>query len=251
MLSGLHNNLRRQTQVRFPRTSGADAWHNWTTPDADFGGATGGAAILTGDVPSLAVVKKNQTRLESLRDWLRAIPPEIRERTPILLLDDEADQATPSTAAQRAQKRGINKLVREIWDEIKTGTYVGYTATPFANVFMDPTDERELYPADFIIDLPRPDAYYGAERVFGREPLDDADEPDPGLPMVRKIKDADGLRPPSKRATGRLRPRPPGVTGGGHHVVHRRHGHTRTLAARPRNTARCSSTPPTTSSRTS
>lgn len=200
VLSGLHNNLRRQTQIRVSKDLGADAWHNWTTPDADFGGVTGGAAILTGNVPSLAVVKKNQKRLESLRDWLKAIPPEIRERTPILLLDDEADQATPNTATQRAQKRGINKLVREIWDEIKTGTYVGYTATPFANVFMDPADEGELYPADFIIDLPRPDAYYGAERVFGREPLNDADEPDPGLPMVRKIDDADTLRPPSKRA---------------------------------------------------
>lgn len=199
VLSGLHNNLRRQTQVRVSEDLGANAWHNWTTPDADFGGATGGAAILTGQVPSLAVVKKNQTRLESLRDWLRAIPPSIRERTPILLLDDEADQATPNTASQRAQKRGINKLVREIWEEIKTGTYVGYTATPFANVFMDPTDDGELYPADFIIDLPRPAAYYGAERVFGREPLDDADEPDPGLDMVRKIEDADGLRPPSKK----------------------------------------------------
>jgi hypothetical protein len=200
VLSGLHNNLRHQTQVRVSTDLGADAWHNWTTPDADFGGATGGAAILTGDVPSLAVVKKNQKRLESLRDWLRAIPAVVRERTPILLLDDEADQATPSTARQQAEKRGINKLVREIWDEIKSGTYVGYTATPFANVFMDPTDDGELYPADFIIDLPRPVAYYGAERVFGREPLDDADEPDPGLDMVRLVGDADGLRPPSKRA---------------------------------------------------
>jgi hypothetical protein len=200
VLSGLHNNLRHQTQVRVSNDLGADAWHNWTTPDADFGGAVGGAAILTGDIPSLAVVKKNQKRLESLRDWLRAIPVAIRERTPMLLIDDEADQATPSTARQRAEKRGINKLVREIWDEIKSGTYVGYTATPFANVFMDPSDEAELYPADFIIDLPRPLAYYGAERVFGREPLDDADNPDPGLDMVRRVDDADALKPPSKRA---------------------------------------------------
>jgi hypothetical protein len=200
VLSGLHNNLRHQTQVRVSKDLGADAWHNWTTPDADFGGAVGGTAILTGDVPSLAVVKKNQKRLESLRDWLKAIPLAIRERTPMLLIDDEADQATPSTASQRAEKRGINKLVREIWDEIKSGTYVGYTATPFANVFMDPSDEAELYPADFIIDLPRPLAYYGAERVFGREPLDDADTPDPGLDMVRPVDDADALKPPSKRA---------------------------------------------------
>lgn len=201
VLSGLHNNLRRQTQIRVSKDLGASEWHNWTTPDEDFGVVTGGEAIITSSVPSLAVVKKNRVRLESLRDWLRAIPVSIRERTPILLLDDEADQATPSTVKEYEAKRGINKLVREIWQEIKTGSYVGYTATPFANVFMDPDDEDELYPADFIIDLPRPDAYYGAERVFGREALHEDDDPDPGLDMIRYIPDTDGdsLRPPSQK----------------------------------------------------
>jgi hypothetical protein len=201
VLSGLHNNLRRQTQVRL---SGDLVDHDWaplTSDIADFGNVVNGAAFLSKGVMSIAVVKKNQSRLRSLRDWLRDIPEPIRRRVPVLLLDDEADQATPSSATAREQLSRINQLVRQIWSEIPTGTYVGYTATPFANIFMDPNDDEELYPADFIIDLPRPDAYFGAERVFGREPLDDADDPDPGLDMVRDVPDADAesLKPPSKK----------------------------------------------------
>jgi hypothetical protein len=201
VLSGLHNNLRRQTQVRLTVDIVDHDWVPLTSDVADFGNVVNGAAFLSKGVMSIAVVKKNQSRLRSLRDWLRDIPEPIRRRVPILLLDDEADQATPNSAAARDQLTRINQLVRQIWAEIPTGTYVGYTATPFANIFMDPNDEEELYPADFIIDLPRPDAYFGAERVFGREPLDDADDPDLGLDMVRDVPDDDAelLKPPSKK----------------------------------------------------
>jgi Z1 domain len=203
VLSGLHNNLRRQTQVRLTSDLVDHDWAPLTSDVADFGNVVNGAAFLSKGVMSIAVVKKNQARLRSLRDWLRDIPESIRRRVPVLLLDDEADQATPNSAAAREQLTRINQLVRQIWAEVPTGTYVGYTATPFANIFMDPNDEKELYPADFIIDLPRPDAYFGAERVFGREPLDDADDPDPGLDMVRDVSDDDAelLRPPSKKDT--------------------------------------------------
>jgi hypothetical protein len=203
VLSGLHNNLRRQTQVRLTSDLVDHDWVPLTSDIADFGNVVNGAAFLSRGVMSIAVVKKNQSRLRSLRDWLRDIPEPIRRRVPVLLLDDEADQATPNSAAAREQLTRINQLVRQIWAEIPTGTYVGYTATPFANIFMDPNDEEELYPADFIIDLPRPDAYFGAERVFGREPLDDADDPDPGLDMVRDVSDDDAelLKPPSKKDT--------------------------------------------------
>lgn len=197
VLSGMHNNLRRQTQIRVSGDLGAQKWHKWTTEEDDFGGGGDGTAILASKVPSLAVVKKNKNRLEALRDWLRQIPEDVRRRVPILLLDDEADQATPSTAKLRSEKRGINKLVNEIWDEVRVGTYLAYTATPFANVFMDPEDEEDLYPSDFIIDLPRPNNYFGAEQIMGRDSLGEDDEPDLGLDMVRSVADAEGLRPPS------------------------------------------------------
>ncbi|WP_155832266.1 Z1 domain-containing protein [Gordonia alkanivorans] len=202
VLSGLHNNLRKQTQVRIANDIINHDWVPLTTEDGDFSAdAAPGAPLLRKRVATIAVVKKNQTRLSALRDWLHDIPEEIRSRTAILLLDDEADQATPNSATGLQQYTAINKLVRQIWSEIPTGTYIGYTATPFANVFMDPNDDEELYPADFIIDLPRPNNYFGAERLFGREPLDDADEPEPGIDLIRSIPDDDAksLRPSTKK----------------------------------------------------
>ncbi|WFE23305.1 Z1 domain-containing protein [Solwaraspora sp. WMMD937] len=201
VLSGMYDNLRRQTQVRLSRDIVDHDWVPLTTDDADFGNVVNGAAFLARGTKSIAVVKKNQARLRSLRDWLRDIPQDIRRRVPVLLLDDEADQATPNSATRQDRQTRINRLIRQIWQEIPTGTYLGYTATPFANIFMDPNDDQELYPADFIIDLPRPKAYFGAERVFGREPLNDADDPDPGLDMVRDVPDEEAkeLRPPSNR----------------------------------------------------
>lgn len=202
VLAGMHNNLRRQTQVRLSRDLVDHSWAPLTTNDADFGNVINGAAMLGRGVHAIAVVKKNASRLRRLRDWLRDIPEDIRRRVPVLLLDDEADQATPNSAARADELTKINRLIREIWGEVKTGTYVGYTATPFANIFMDPSDEEELYPADFIIDLPRPEAYFGAERLFGREPLDNADDPEPGLDMVRNVPEDDAvmLKPPSGKA---------------------------------------------------
>jgi hypothetical protein len=203
VLSGLHNNLRRQTQVRLSNDLIDRDWMPLTSDVADFGNVVNGAASLSRGVKAIAVVKKNPSRLRRLRDWLRDIPMETRRRVPVLLLDDEADQATPNSASARDRQTKINELVRQIWAEIPTGTYVGYTATPFANIFMDPSDEEELYPSDFIIDLPRPGEYFGAERVFGREPLDSDDDPDPGLDMVREVPDEDAemLRPPGNKDT--------------------------------------------------
>ncbi|TCW21178.1 Z1 domain-containing protein [Dietzia cinnamea] len=199
VLAGMHNNLRRQTQVRLTKDLLDDSWAPLTTRDDDFGTVTNGSAMLKNGTKAIAVVKKNQSRLESLRTWLSEIPEDIRARVPVMILDDEADQATPNSSTNADSKTRINELVREIWAEVKTGTYVGYTATPFANVFMDPHDEEELYPADFIVDLPRPKAYFGAERLFGREPLDEEDTPSDGMDVIRYVpdEDADQLRPPS------------------------------------------------------
>lgn len=202
VLSGIHNNLREQTQVRIAKDLdfASGSWVALTTPDADFvNSATHrGAALLGGEKPVILVIKKNSSRLAGLRDWLSETPRDILRRTPVLLLDDEADQATPNSASARQERSTINLLLKEIWQLVQSGTYLGYTATPFANIFME-TDGSDLYPSDFIINLPRPPEYFGAERLFGREPLSDADDPDPGLDMIRIITDNEAakLRPPS------------------------------------------------------
>lgn len=208
VLSGIHNNLREQTQVRVTKDLGIENSKDWvglTTTEDDFvnRSVTSAASQLHQDRPVVIVIKKNSSRLQQLKDWLEAAPEDLLKRTPVLILDDEADQATPNSATGRQERSAINGLLREIWKLVITGTYVGYTATPFANIFMDPQDDDELYPSNFIIDLPRPDEYFGAERLFGREPFSEDDDPDSGLEaaVIRDIPDVDAgkLRPPSAK----------------------------------------------------
>lgn len=202
VLAGLHDNLRSQTQARLDRDLGLGVasaeWTSLTTLDSDFQGSTVGTSVLRADRSAvIVVVKKNKRRLVRLLNWLKSIPVADRERGPVLILDDEADQATPNSSGNRATITAINKVIRQIWEQIPTGTYLAYTATPFANVFMDPEDEDDLFPADFIIDLPRPDNYFGAERIFGSEGVAEGASPDDGLDMVRSIplNEAQALRP--------------------------------------------------------
>lgn len=200
VLAGMHNNLRRQTQVRLRRDLLAHAWYPLTTDDSDFRNRGGGAALLKPGTKALAVVKKQQVRLAELRDFLRKIPQDVLKLVPVLLIDDEADQATPNTKAASEELSRINELVREVWAAIPTGTYIGYTATPFANVFMDPNDDSELYPSDFITSLPKPDGYFGAEELFGGNSVPFNDLTD-GIDAIRYVpeEDSEALKPPTDK----------------------------------------------------
>ncbi|MGY1684409.1 Z1 domain-containing protein [Geodermatophilus sp. SYSU D00867] len=205
VLSGIHNNLRRQTQVRLDQQLVAlnkKRWIGLTNSGADFGDPGNTDALLAQDqLRVLAVVKKNKTRLENLCDWLEKASKSTLQNCPILVIDDEADQASVNTkGADRAE---INKLILRLLNQPKAA-YVGYTATPFANIFIDPSVPEDLYPSDFIVDLPRPDAYFGAERLFGREPLteEEAELGADGLDLVSEVpmEEVTHLRPPRKRA---------------------------------------------------
>ena len=145
------------------------------------------------------MVKKNGSRLRALRNWLFSARPEVLAACPVLIIDDEADQATVNTAKPDRQPSRINGLIRDIVNKVPKSAYVGYTATPFANVLIDPGDYEDLYPRDFIVDLPRPLPYIGPEAIFGREPLDfdDTDVGDDGHDFVRSVpaEELDDLKP--------------------------------------------------------
>ena len=202
VLSGIHNNLRRQTQERLNRDLGVDSheeeWHRLTGPGYDLEpGAENNAASTASNLGDrykmLAVMKKNASRLEYLLNFLARIDERTLRKTPILIIDDESDQATPDSSADKdADPTAINRLMRQVWSRVINGTYVGYTATPFANVFMNPDDDPasgldDLYPGDFIHVMPTPDNYFGAEKLFGiREGSIDADESE-GLDVIRRV----------------------------------------------------------------
>lgn len=127
----------------------------------------------------IAVVKKNSNRLRQLTDDLKKIHADLGE-IPTLIIDDEADQASPNTKKQKPteedrERTAINKRIATLLGILKRAQYVGYTATPFANVFVDPDDIEDIFPKDFIVSLEAPKAYMGG-RVFHDLDLDPDDE---------------------------------------------------------------------------
>lgn len=213
VIAGIHNNLRNQTQARIDegfigRDTGkslekqrAGARHivgvghfdanntpvSLTNTLKDFNKATAStntSEIDSYKVPVVLVVKKNYRTLTNLLDWLRdnsARGDKDMIAQPMLLIDDEADNASINTKYGRNGVTTINGQIRDLLGMFHRSCYLGYTATPFANIFIDPDQDDEMYnedlfPRDFIIGLDAPSNYFGPTRVF-RDGLPDDGEP--------------------------------------------------------------------------
>lgn len=161
------------------------------------------------------VVKKNATILDNLIQWFESQMPRpsaggeaLRHAAPALVIDDEADHASINTNKDpEADPRRINGLIRRLLGLFDRVGFVGYTATPFANIFIatsvdHDTYGKDLFPEHFIINLKAPTDYVGPSLVFGH-PGDDsvgipAREP---LPMFVEVSDAAGWMPDKHKQT--------------------------------------------------
>jgi hypothetical protein len=113
----------------------------------------------------LMVVKKNKSVLSKLVKDLNKIKTPLCE-IPVLIIDDESDEASVNTSnlsRPDAERTAINRQISELLRILPRAQYVGYTATPFANVFIDPSDTEDIFPKDFIVSLPRPKGYMGVQ----------------------------------------------------------------------------------------
>lgn len=180
--TGTIEKLRRQTQERIEQGFGGfdsgdfdvkKTIKNWnkdlevlmvTTKTADFKKNVNFTTGISKSVPMIAVIKKNKTSLESLANWLRKHNGENIDKS-LLFIDDEADNATINTKDEKEQTT-INKGIRRILSLFKRTSYVGFTATPFANVLIDHREDDDLFPTDFIQILETPSTYMGAESIF-------------------------------------------------------------------------------------
>lgn len=127
---------------------------------------------------ALFVVKKNSRILNNLYGWLveNSADSDGKIDLPLLLIDDEADNASVNTKNPEQDPTAINKAIRQILYSFNQSTYLGITATPFANIFIDPVTKEgpeDLFPRDFITVLPSPSNYIGAEDIFGQGNFDD------------------------------------------------------------------------------
>ena len=122
--------------------------------------------------PVFLVVKKNAKILSTV---LERLGNEVKgyESSSILIIDDEADNASISTSKPEEDPTTINGVIRKIFNKFPIASYVGFTATPFANIFInsddDDLDNLELFPADFICRLESPGTYFGLKKVFGTD----------------------------------------------------------------------------------
>ncbi len=122
--------------------------------------------------PIILVIKKNVSVLRSLYGWLKdmnAHGADQIESAPMLLIDDEADHASINTNNPDHDPTRTNQLIRKILKLFAKSSFVGYTATPFANIFITPEDRDDLFPRDFIYCLDPPSSYFGPDKVFSQE----------------------------------------------------------------------------------
>ncbi len=127
--------------------------------------------------PVVLVVKKNKRILNNLIKWLSKSRDDTTGKImlPMLLIDDEADNASVNTRSEDDSPAAINACIRKLLHEFYQASYLGITATPFANIFINPETEDEmigddLFPRDFIYSLAPPTNYIGADKIFGDEP---------------------------------------------------------------------------------
>jgi hypothetical protein len=210
ILAGITNSLRKQTQRRLEEDIVAHNHERWwvaTTEEDDF--------LLKTKLPTLEkgkcvllVVKKNHAVLARLKRALGRITEMERRVLPTLVIDDECDQASVNTLAYRNRVSRINGLIRDICALLPKVTYMGYTATPYANILMAETSvdgSRDLYPGEFIVSLDEPDGYFGVRKLFANDQGADRDSE---LPYIRRVPDEDTLclQPPSRRARDQFTP---------------------------------------------
>lgn len=199
LLTGTIESLRRQTQERVEEgfiginmsadTTGGQRVGvgldnkpiramGLTSRKADFTGESDQIAVSLQDKNAVVfVIKKNSSVLKNLTEWLislNANPITHKIDLPVLIIDDEADNASINTSKDKEDPTKINRMIRELANVFTKSNYVGFTATPFANVFIDPeTPEKmemqDLFPEDFIVALPTPSNYIGPMQIFAPE----------------------------------------------------------------------------------
>ena len=250
VLAGLTKDLRSQTQKRLDREVlgyetrpnfqkgnpigvGADSndalYVNAITHAGDSGDLNKKAAeaittvLSNGMQPLIAVLKKNSSVLNALINNVLSVDTGAKTRgkfdVPVLIIDDEVDQASVNTkdVESLSEASAINRLIRTMLKKFNRYSYVGYTATPFANVFINPYgfegDDKDIFPEDFIVCLPRPQNYCGVQEYFGLSPISEDESNDAlSLDLFTPINDYYSLFAPDIQLSKKIRVDTPVIT---------------------------------------
>ena len=223
LLGGHMNDLRKQTQIRVDEdVIGLESKHlihgtrkaigvgnyrkdnlrvaTYTSTESDFNKRIARSlniSFTSLSDPVIITVKKNTSVLNNLINYIKesnGLDEDKKIEVPMLLIDDEADYASVNGLKDRDRVTRTNEYIRTLLNLFHKNHYVGYTATPFANVFIDPNEEDEmlsndLFPKDYMVRVPVPENYCGQDFFFGDKSLD------MNKPPVVVIKDNEDMLP--------------------------------------------------------
>lgn len=245
VLAGIHNSLRSQTQLRidegflgfdtkmarnFTQTTNRIgvgkiysllAAHSLTTNEinGDFNrkASESSGINIRGNDPIILVIKKNASVMKNLLSWLASRGETMEDgkkqikNLPLLVIDDEADNASINISKNYVS--GINACVRSLLKLFEQSAYIGYTATPYANIFIKQYTEddvkgldyninniplslgNDIFPKNFIVNIPAPSNYIGPEKLFGIESLENFYRETQPLKLFREVDDFDTFIP--------------------------------------------------------
>ncbi len=193
VIAGGINNLRNQTQERINESFiGRDNNGNQigagkgnasleklpislTTVERDFNKQDAdrnsqGSNFDNTNTPIVLVIKKNTNTLKNVIKWLESQYKNKIDKHSMLMIDDESDYASINTKDEE-DPTAINIRLRKLLSLFNKSCYVAYTATPYANIFIDHEAGhnevgRDLFPKDFIYSLDAPSNYFGARKIF-------------------------------------------------------------------------------------
>ncbi|TLQ06958.1 hypothetical protein FEZ48_08115 [Marinilactibacillus psychrotolerans] len=197
VLTGTTNKLREQTQIRIEeglgissssrKDKGVTSIKNATykdfmppmyltskTDDFNKNSVKNAISLEQTTVPIVIVTKKNTNALKSIYSWIdeySRIQNHDHIDSSVLMIDDEADFASVDTSKDEEQPTAINSSIRKILELFTKSSYIGFTATPFANIFIDPENDsqmlgQDLFPSDYIYVLGESKEYLGVQQIF-------------------------------------------------------------------------------------
>lgn len=209
VIGGHTEDLRRQTQVRFDTDLlgiDSETWDSaisnaairlvgvgdtlglssnlMTTVAHDFAKTKvkSGITVLSCETPTIFIIKKNTKLIKNVTDYIKGQAGSAgRLDLPLIVIDDESDWGTPNTGDDTDPTR-VNLAIRKLLVVSNRSSYLGITATPFANIFIDPesvfndtgrtiNDVRndslfDLFPSDYIRVMFPPSTYLGIGTYF-------------------------------------------------------------------------------------
>lgn len=241
ILAGIHNSLRSQTQLRVDEgflgfdtqmarnfTQATNrigvgkinpnlAAHSLTTNEinGDFNrrASESSGINIRGNDPIILVIKKNASVMKNLLSWLASRGETMEDgkkqikNLPLLVIDDEADNASINISKNYVS--GINACIRSMLKLFEQSAYIGYTATPYANIFIKQYTEddvkgldynvnniplslgNDIFPRNFIVNIPAPSNYIGPEKLFGIESLENVEKEVYPIRLFREVEDSE------------------------------------------------------------